>query len=87
MTQREQIKDIDGKCGVDLIGKFETLEEDFRIILSKIGFDKIVHIPKKENVSNKDGAESIVLEKKTILKLNELFADDLEMFHYKTINV
>ena len=86
MTQRNQIQDVDGTCGVDLIGKFETLEEDFRIILNKIGFDKIRHIPKKENVSNKIGAEDVVLEKKTIQKLNELFFDDFELFHYKKLS-
>ena len=86
MTQRNQIQNVDGTCGVDLIGKFETLEEDFRIILNKIGFDKIRHIPKKENVSNKIGAEDVVLEKKTIQKLNELFFDDFELFHYKKLS-
>ena len=85
MTQTNQIKDVDGSCGVDLIGKFETLEEDFRTILNEIGFDKILHIPKKENVSNKTGAENIVFEKKTIQKMNELFFEDFELFHYKKI--
>ena len=87
MSQFNQIKDIDGTCGVDIIGKFETLEEDFRIILDKIGFNKIIHIPKKENVSNKTGADQIVLEKKTVQKLNELFFEDFEVFHYTKILV
>ena len=85
MSQKTQIQDIDGSCGVDIIGKFEHLEEDLNIILKKIGFDKIVHISKKENVSNKEGAEKIVLEKQTIKKLNDLFTDDLDLFHYKKI--
>jgi len=87
MTQFNQIKDIDGSCGVDLIGKFESLEDDFQIILNEIGFDKILHVPKKENVSNKSGAENIVFEKKTIQKINELFFEDFELFHYKKIIV
>jgi hypothetical protein len=85
MTQRKQIQDVDGTCGVDIIGKFETLEEDFRTILNEVGFDKITHIPKKENVSNKIAAEDVVLEKKTIQKLNELFFEDFELFHYKKL--
>jgi hypothetical protein len=85
MSQRTQIMDYNGTCGVDIIGKFEKLEEDFIIILNKIGFDKIRHISKKENVSNTEGAESMVLERKTIQKLNELFADDFELFHYKKL--
>ena len=87
MSQRTQIMDYNGTCGVDIIGKFENLEEDFIIILNKIGFTKIVHIPKKENVSNTEGAENMVLERKTIQKLNDLFADDLELFHYKKLVV
>jgi hypothetical protein len=87
MSQKTQIQNIDGTCGVDIIGKFENLEEDLRNILKRIGFNTILHVPKKENVSNKEGAESIVLEKKTVHKLNELFIDDLELFHYKKINI
>jgi hypothetical protein len=86
MTQKQQIMNLDSTCGVDLIGKFENLEEDFRYILKEIGFDKIIHIPKKENVSNECGADTIVLERKTIQLLNELFKDDFELFHYKKIN-
>jgi hypothetical protein len=85
MSQKVQIQDIDGSCGVDIIGKFENLEEDFRFILKKLGFNNILHIPKKENVSNKEGKETIVLEKETIKKLNELFLDDFELFHYKKL--
>lgn len=85
MSQRTQIQDDNGKCGVDIIGKFENLEEDFKLILKKIGFEMILHIPKKENVSNKTGAEKIILERKTVQKINELFADDLELFHYKKL--
>jgi len=87
MTQKTQIQNTDETCGVDMIGKFETLEEDFKIILKKIGFENFIHISKKENVSNKEGYENIVLEQKTIQKLNELFNDDFELFHYKKINV
>ena len=87
MTQKTQIQNNDGTCCVDMIGKFETLEEDFKIILKKIGFENFIHISKKENVSNIEGFENIVLEQKTIQKLNELFNDDFELFHYKKINV
>lgn len=87
MSQYKQIQDIDGKCGVNIIGKFENLEEDFKFILNQLGFIKIYHIPKKENVSNVEGAKDIVLEKKTLQKLNELFYEDLELFHYKKIIV
>lgn len=87
MNQYQQIQNLDGTCGVNLIGKFETLENDFIKILNIIGFDKIIHISKKENVSNIEGKNDILLEKKTIEKLNELFKLDLELFHYKKIIV
>ena len=85
MSQKTQIQDIDGSCGVDLIGRFENLENDLRDILHKIGFDKIVHTPKKENVSNKTESDNYVFEKIAIQKMNVLFADDFDLFHYKKI--
>lgn len=87
MSQKTQIQNIDGTCGVDLIGRFESLEEDFIYILNQLGFEKILHTPKKLNISNTGGSDNYVLEKKTIQKLNELFADDLDLFHYKKIDV
>jgi hypothetical protein len=87
MSQITQIQDENGNCGVDIIGKFETLETDFRYILNKIGFDTCIHIPKKENVSNTESSDKIILEKKTIQLLNSLFEDDLNAFHYKKINI
>jgi hypothetical protein len=87
MSQKQQIQELNGICGVDLIGKFENLEEDFKYILHEVGFDKIIHTPKKVNVSNEDGADMIVLEKKTIQVLNDLFKDDFQLFHYNKIDV
>jgi len=85
MSQCKQIQNLNGTCGVNLIGKFETLENDFIYILNEIGFEKINHFPKKANVSNINGTKDILLEKKSIQILNELFYDDLELFHYKKI--
>lgn len=82
MSQKRQIEDINGICGVNIIGRFEYLEYDLRTILKHIGFDEIIHPIKKINVSNIEGRENIILENKTIKKLNELFADDFELFHY-----
>ena len=87
MSQKTQIQDVDGTCGVDLIGRFENLENDFICILHKIGFEKILHTPKKENVSNKTGSENYVFEKISIKIMNEIFADDLEMFHYTHLKI
>lgn len=86
MSQKRHIMDENGECGVDIIGRFENLEDDFRSILDYLGFKKIVHEIKKVNVSNEIGAQDIILERKTINKLNELFYDDFESFHYLKIN-
>ena len=87
MSQKRQIEDINGECGVNIIGRFEYLEDDLRSILNYLGFDKIIHPIKKVNVSNYTGAQDIILQRKTVKKLNELFADDFEMFHYRMINI
>ena len=86
MSQKRQIEDETGECGVDIIGRFEYLENDLRVILNNLGFEKIFHPIEKVNVSNKNGAEDVIFEKKTIRKLNHLFADDLDFFHYQLIN-
>lgn len=86
MSQKRQIEDENGECGVDIIGRFEHLEDDLRTILTYLGFDSIRHPIKRVNVSNESGAKDILLEPKTVRKLNELFADDFEMFHYQNIN-
>ena len=87
MSQKIQIQNENGTCGVDIIGRFENLEEDFRLILSTIGFEKINHIEEKVNVSNKAGSDKIILETHSIQKINELFNDDLSTFHYKPVLV
>jgi len=82
MTQTKQIEDIDGNCGINIIGRFEYLEEDFREILKYLGFTLIKHINIKVNVSNIEGYENLILEKRTINKINELFNEDFINFHY-----
>jgi hypothetical protein len=87
MSQKKQIEDENGDCGVDIIGRFEHLEEDFQNILKKIGFNRIIHKNIKKNVSNETSSDKFLYETKTIEKLNELFEDDFESFHYIKISV
>lgn len=87
MSQKTQIQDIDGNCGVDIIGRFEYLEEDFTKILNILGFNKITHISKKLNVSNEEGSDLIAYEITTIEKINNLFKDDFDIFHYKQVSL
>ena len=87
MSQKQQIDDENNSCGVDIIGRFEHLEDDFRSILKQIGFNNILHPIKKVNVSNNSDNDDINLEIRTIRKINELFSDDFKTFHYQMINI
>jgi hypothetical protein len=87
MSQKRHIQDINGLCGVNIIGRFEHLEDDFRIILNQIGFKNIIHPTKKVNVSNNSESDDILLEGKIIKQINDLFLDDFETFHYRMINI
>lgn len=87
MSQKRQIEDLSGECGVDIIGRFEYLEDDLRCILNHLGFTKIIHPIKRLNVSNTEGAQDLLLDKRTISLLNQLFLDDFETFHYEMLNV
>jgi hypothetical protein len=82
MSQKRQIQDESGNCGVDIIGRFEYLEEDFQEILQSLGFDKIIHKVERKNVSNEEGSDKVLYEARTVEKLNEIFKDDFESFHY-----
>ena len=81
MNQKTHIQDVDGKCGVNIIGKFESLEEDFRKILTQLGFI-IIHREKKVNVSNTEGSDSLQIDIKTIRRINEICQEDLDTFNY-----
>ena len=83
MTQKMQIQDVDGTCGVDIIGRFENLEEDFRRILNIIGFNNIVHVPQKYNISSESVTTELKFKESTLKLINQLFAEDFESFHYK----
>jgi hypothetical protein len=87
MNQKTHIQKKDGQCGVTIIGRFEHLEEDFREILHSIGFDIMVHRPLRINVSNHSGSDDIELEIRTIQKINKLFKEDFDTFHYQMIHL
>jgi len=83
MTQTEHIRDLDGKCGVNIIGRFEYLENDLVTILKYLGFTLINHPIIKVNVSNINGYEKLIMENRCVTKINELFFEDFENFHYQ----
>ena len=86
MNQKKHIQKSDGTCGVDIIGRFEHLEEDFRTILQTLGFEQINHAVLKVNVSNHNPIDDeVTLEILTIQRINQLFQEDLDTFHYQKI--
>lgn len=86
MNQTTQIENALGECGVDYIGKFETLETDFKYILRALGFS-IVHPEnmRKKNVSNINNSDVYTFDKVAIMHMNKLFKRDFDMLHYVAI--
>ena len=82
MSQKRHMQNIIGQCGVNIIGRFEHLEEDLKGILQSLGFEDIAHPIKYVNVSNDTGAEDLFLDSEVVRNINRLFADDFETFHY-----
>ena len=89
MEQTKHIEQIDGTCAMDIIGRFENLEEDFRNILKEIGFNEkqIVHKTEKKNVSNKTNSEQLFITIGSIKNMNKIFTNDFTNFHYKKLDL
>ena len=89
MSQTDQIKDVDGSCGMNIIGRFEYLEQDLRYILNKIGINDICHISGEKinssKINNEYDSNYLRLNKNIISILNNLFDDDFNNFHYRKI--
>lgn len=84
MSQTKHIIDENGECFVDIIGRFENLEDDFITILKKIGYPVPYHISKKSNVSNENGLTTLSMSINDMRTLNNLFSDDFTNFHYRS---
>jgi hypothetical protein len=82
MSQTIHIMNSSGKCGMNMFGRFEQLEEDLEIILNAIGIYRIIHNKKKINSS---GNFNLKIDRKIIKIMNYLFADDLNNFHYEMV--
>ena len=85
MSQTKQIQYNDQTCAVDIIGRFEHLDEDLNHILNIIGFT-ITHTFKptqRINVSNTSGSNTYYMHVTSIKFINKLFADDFNNFHYQ----
>lgn len=82
MTQYEHILDKDGKNNMDFIGKTETLEEDLKTVLEKLGFDEIKH-KQKMHVNKTEHKDYKEYYNQSILNfVNDFFNDDFVQFGY-----
>ena len=75
MPQSSFMEDENGNCFIDIIGKFETLENDFVHILRKIGITKIIHKKQMINASKNKGRLPLPTNK-LITTVNRLFRKD-----------
>lgn len=71
--------DKDGNILVDFVGKFETLEADFRRVLDRIGVGA-VDLPRRNASATPDGGDPISPQDRAYLA--EMFRTDIEIFGY-----
>ena len=82
MSQTRHLISNNGKIhNMSFIGKFENLENDLHILLSKLGFTHIIHKTSKKNSSIHKEYISYY-DNDTIIKVNELFKEDFTTFDY-----
>ena len=63
--------------------KDEALLNDFKIILNKLGFNKIIHSKK---IINNSGNFTLKIDRKILKIINYLFTDDFSNFKYKIVS-
>jgi hypothetical protein len=77
-TQTSCLVDENGSLLVDFVGKFENLNEDFRIICQKVGISaRLPHINKSKRTDYRDYYDSETREVTA-----RLYAEDIERFGY-----
>lgn len=82
MSQTIHMTNSNGTCGMNMIGRFEHLEQDLQIILNKIGIREIIHSKK---IINGSGNFSLKIDRKMLKIMNYLFSDDFKNFHYTMV--
>ncbi|MDG3088281.1 sulfotransferase family 2 domain-containing protein [Vibrio hannami] len=77
-TQSCYIYDVDLKCKVDFVGRFENLDDDFKFICSVIGKKQSLE---RVNVSKKRPSD-VVLTKKIADMIYDFYKLDFELLDY-----
>ena len=85
IPQHHFIENAAGECMVDFVGRFETLDEDFKYVCSKLDLDgvKLSHVNAGLEKKKRDaGGYRPYYNKRSRNTVTELYKKDLEKFGY-----
>ncbi len=83
MPQVKHIINEKGKMGINFIGRFENLEEDFQLVLKKLGVKRILHTPTKTMNVRDHKHFSEYYTPSILTKVNQILREDFLMLPYK----
>lgn len=78
-SQMDFLIDSSGNIGVDFIGRFETLEEDFQFVTEKLGIRRELN---KTNSSERESSYRHYYDEGTKRIVEEVYKKDIEHFQY-----
>jgi len=88
MPQFQHIIDLNNTININFIGKLENIEEDLKIVLNKIGFEKILHQPSKKNSKSHKDFKEYYTSNSILSNVNKHVYQDIIFFRYnKAIDV
>jgi len=87
MSQYNHMIDENNNFPINLLGKFENIEEDFKNILLTIGFNEneIIHVEDKKNNFSHESYKEIIKNQEILDRVNIICVDDFKNFHYRKI--
>ncbi len=83
MPQVKHIINEKGKIGVNFIGRFENLEDDFQLVLKNLGVKQILHTPTKTMNVRDHKHFSEYYNPSILAKVNQILREDFIMLPYK----
>jgi hypothetical protein len=79
--QRRSLIDLEGRIAVDFVGRYESLESDFRTACRRIGFRTVPALPRKRMARNRQDFRKYYTDRAAEYIL-EHFREDIETFDY-----
>lgn len=74
------LKDKKGEIAVDFIGRFENINEDFKLVASKLGINRELN---KTNSSQRDKGYKQYYTEETMRIVENVYKQDIKLFNYK----